>query len=160
MLLLNIISISLIAVIALPFILFAVTRQPFFAALAISNLAVDISTKIIKRLTAHISPRPKGACACDILCRGPLVEGRPGFPSGHAAVSTFAGIALSWYYQQYTIWPYALAYVALTAFARIGKKCHTIIQVVAGIAFGALCATLFIIASQKYTYTTSHQSII
>jgi len=146
----DIISISLIGAFILPFVLFFITRNIFFFTIGIITIIADLSTKIIKRFTSKLSPRPKGACACDILCLGGDVTGKPGFPSGHATVSTFVAITLSWYYQEYNVWPIGLAYVLLTAAARICKKCHSVIQVIAGIFYGTILAMLFIYIYRKF----------
>ena len=146
----NIISIMLLPLFATPFTIFAYNRDPIMLTLGISAILLDQSTKVIKYLTRNISQRPQGASACDLICCGGIVEGKPGFPSGHMTVSTYIGTILSWYFSpKITLWPYALIFILLTALARLRKKCHSPIQVIAGTIYGALAAGLFIYFANK-----------
>jgi len=144
----------LIGAFVLPWVLYFNTQQIFFAALGVAAPLIDLSTAVIKRLTGHydFGKRPDGACGCDIFCVGPNVSGRPGFPSGHATVSTFVSAVLCWWYPDATV--YGVVYVLLTCIARYAKKCHSVLQLIVGVIYGLLAAYAFITIYKVYIHGT------
>ena len=88
----------------------------------------------LKRATGSYAwgQRPVGAYGCGPFCDGGNSSGAPGFPSGHvAAVAAFVaagGIGLD----------VGIPWIAAMAWARVAKRCHSLLQVVAGGLFGLL----------------------
>lgn len=88
--------------------------------------------------------RPQGACNCGAMNTGGPVGGRPGFPSGHAAVTSFIVVTTLLSYPQlrcnFIAWVFGVILIVLVDISRIKKKCHTLLQVVTGTLFGVTCA--------------------
>ncbi len=164
----DIISIALLPAMILPFGIAIATKSPIFLAIGIAAPLVDQSTKLIKHWTRNtpFGPRPKNAYNCSILNSGGDYSNKPGFPSGHAAVSTFISITLAYFLRPLIVNPtiqtiiIALAgiYIIATAVARVKKHCHTITQVIAGIIYGFAAATLFITVIKKYFPTIAFKA--
>lgn len=74
--------------------------------------------------------RPDEAKGCDIFCKSQNDCGKPGMPSGHSAIVAFFG---SYYNIQSILF---LIYALLIGISRLEKKCHTLIQVIAGYIVG------------------------
>jgi membrane-associated phospholipid phosphatase len=86
--------------------------------------------------------RPPGATRCDLLER--VVDtrdaGKPGFPSGHAAVSVYIAGALWGLTRNGWVAGVAAGWAAWVIASRHWKQCHTIPQLVAGGILGLLVA--------------------
>lgn len=143
------ISASFLFVFIAPLLLFWSTQNIHYLALWISIFLFGGCIETIKMLlgTEGKFARPKEASQCDLLCISEDDEGKPGYPSGHVAISTFfVGCTLGILLFQHTIsrsgyiigilfgciWIYAIAR------SRIYKKCHTEEQVVAGFIAGLI----------------------
>ncbi len=131
----------LIAAVAAIAIGFA-TRHPRRGAIA--GLAVGLAGTggyLAARLAKHAVNRGRpGSMLEEVRIRGAAAAGL-GFPSGHSAVS--AAIVLL--VLPYLIWRWRWALLALplvVAFARIYVGAHLPLDVVAGLAIGALCASI------------------
>lgn len=108
-------------------------------------------TEFIKWATRDMAfaclKRPTGATACDALARGGSVSGAPGFPSGHAAASAafWMGAWLlapaEW---RPTILAMGTAATVGMGWARMTKKCHTGLQVIAGTLLGMLVSVILV----------------
>ena len=64
---------------------------PYIIGLLLSG----VMSQILKLVFYPLFPeakRPKGACGCDFLSSKGLVEGNPGFPSGHMTLTAYFGI--------------------------------------------------------------------
>lgn len=89
-------------------------------------------------IVKEASPRPKGACDCDLLCMDGNQEGKPGMPSGHSSAAAFFS---AFYYQQ-TSNPWIkvslILYTILVMTSRYLKKCHSLSQIAAGGLIGLL----------------------
>lgn len=142
----NLVSLSAIVLFMLPWSFFVATKHPVFLWMGIAVSLADGSTKIWKRLfgTASIFGRPYGACDCDIFCINGTQNGKPGFPSGHMTVTSF--LATTFALLQPGL-PYQLAAIAVViamGWARYFKKCHNLMQIVAGTIYGFFVATFFV----------------
>jgi membrane-associated phospholipid phosphatase len=84
--------------------------------------------------------RPEGAQNCDCFRRSGDVSGQPGFPSGHAALIVFLVCSLLMTYKVQSVGIYVLSFLVifLVCLSRIAIKCHTPLQVVAGVILGGL----------------------
>jgi membrane-associated phospholipid phosphatase len=66
----------------------------------VGAIVTDFSTKLLKLFTSGLFPyvqifrRPQGAANCDAFVSNGLVEGKPGFPSGHSAQAGFLAVVL------------------------------------------------------------------
>lgn len=131
---------------------FLFTCIPFIGALFLRNMdwfiwgcivtASNWINSILKYYvftsSGEIFRRPKGAHGCDAFNMDNFTgyEGRPGFPSGHMAITS--SFFLVGYFVTKSIW---FVYVGilgmvLMGWARTKKRCHNIYQVVAGVISG------------------------
>ena len=139
----NAISLSFLATIIGPAIAYARTGDMFYGWLAATVIMVAGFVEGTKRLLGSVTPwlqRPAGATACDIFCIGPGVGGNPGFPSGHMSVVSIV-VATLWirFKKPYILYIGGL-WIAAMAWARWFKKCHTWVQIAAGVAVGIVGA--------------------
>jgi membrane-associated phospholipid phosphatase len=114
--------------------------------IAIGAIGVIVAHKLIKYAsipyldTYKWLQRPSGARNCSCFNTGGSVAGRPGFPSGHAAITSFIVVAVLLSYpslkRDTTAWVVGVIIIMLVNISRIKKKCHTSLQVVAGTLFG------------------------
>jgi membrane-associated phospholipid phosphatase len=98
-------------------------------------VAVEATTKALKAILPE-QHRPVAGAKCDILSSRPYPAGSPGFPSGHVAATAY------FFFRRVNThglpsWV-ALVAIAVMAWARIQKGCHTTAQVAAGAAIGVL----------------------
>lgn len=129
----NILSLSVVVV--------AAARLHTLVGLA----GLAIATECIKRLVgtnAAWKRRPAKARGCDIWCLGGAVGGRAGWPSGHVAVATaFVCWTAAKRKSGGRIWVWI--WLVAVAWARWVKRCHTVGQIAAGGALGALVGLAF-----------------
>jgi acid phosphatase family membrane protein YuiD len=97
-----------------------------FVGIIFTGALVDI----IKRFILPTMSRPQGAKGCDLLCKSTNDTNKPGMPSGHTAMIAFFG---SYYGIQS---PYFIIYAVLIMMSRYFKKCHTLMQILAGLLLG------------------------
>jgi membrane-associated phospholipid phosphatase len=138
------ISLSLNAIIISPFVLYFYTKDSrwlYISLFSFTNIQIHDLIKLASlKYDYEFLKRPNGAMNCDIFSRDGLVEGKPGFPSGHvtSTVSLFTGVALLFpEYRNYAIIGGTI-YTLLMAISRINKKCHTPLQTVAGASLGLI----------------------
>lgn len=83
-------------------------------------------------------PRPKGARDCNFWADNGNQAGKPGMPSGHAALSTF----FSAFYAQQTNNPWIQGglslYALLVIASRYMKHCHSAAQLAVGTTLGLI----------------------
>jgi membrane-associated phospholipid phosphatase len=137
-------SISIIVCFGYPFIRYVETQQFIHLYFGLAMILTDQSTKVIKHIAQDWSPRPVGAMNCDMMCSNGSCEGKPGFPSGHAASIAFFATMLI-LTNDYNIYLSSFALIAITliCWSRYQKKCHDVLQLVAGCIYGAASAILF-----------------
>jgi membrane-associated phospholipid phosphatase len=80
--------------------------------------------------------RPPGAAACDAFCIGPVVEGRPGFPSGHTTTIAMFITSLWLQYSDPRILYIGVPWILIMGWARVAKRCHSWVQVFGGLILG------------------------
>jgi len=140
----NTASMSVIAVYIIPSVLYYYTRNPREIMALLGAFGTGLASEGIKHLViGERNPRPQGAYDCDLICMNGLQEGKPGMPSGHAAVSTF--FAAYYFSETSNVWV-RLALVVFAAsvmYSRYTKRCHSAEQLVAGCLFGLImCAIM------------------
>jgi membrane-associated phospholipid phosphatase len=113
-------------------------------ALLIGLIGANAAVAGLKRLIggSGVWGRPVGAHGCGALCDGGAVSGEPGFPSGHmTSVAMFATVMWSW---SSIDWRIMAAWVLAVAWSRWVKRCHSVLQILGGAAFGVGCGVLFV----------------
>jgi membrane-associated phospholipid phosphatase len=144
----EIISLSLIVIIAVPYIMLIKDMNIRWLYVILSIFIVERLQSIIKEHSKaydyEFLKRPIGAQNCDLFSRNGLVEGQPGFPSGHVGgtVAFFMTVYLLFpEYRKY--WYFAVVWTLLMMWSRISKKCHTLLQTIAGFGLGVIVPVMF-----------------
>jgi membrane-associated phospholipid phosphatase len=132
-----------------PIFMFVVFQNRKGFCMTLALVAAIGSSEIIKRLTRSSKwkclKRPDGAKDCNISNGGGVVEGRPGFPSGHCATS-----AAFWTCVLFLV-PLQLRFATLIVgslataammWARMKKRCHTFFQSISGVLLGVGIGTI------------------
>lgn len=140
MLVADIISLTIMIPVIIPVLLYAAGYGPYYGLLFSGILAVNAVAAGIKELTGYWSPRPAGAAACDAFCIGPIVEGQPGFPSGHMTTITMFIGSLWFQFHDTMILYIGVPWAIAMGWARVAKRCHTWFQVVGGLILGVSAA--------------------
>jgi membrane-associated PAP2 superfamily phosphatase len=151
----EIVSLSLLPIIGLPYINFLFAYDKRWLYIIISGIISNGIHYLIKKISLNYKYnflfRPKGAYNCDLLSRNGDQSGKPGFPSGHVTsiVTFFTGISLLFpEYRKYSI-PIGIVYTLLMTISRINKKCHSISQTIAGSLLGLTVPTIIYIFIKK-----------
>lgn len=143
------ISASFLLVFIMPIVAYVITNNLHYLALFIGIFIFGGTIEIIKILFGNEGKfaRPKDACQCDLLCLSMDDSDKPGYPSGHVAISTFfVGCMLGLIMSQYKLsilW-YLIGiligsiWIIAIAKSRIQKKCHTKEQVIVGFIAGII----------------------
>ena len=96
--------------------------------------------------------RPPGACQCDLMESSEAnAAGEHGFPSGHAAFAMFYVLGLGWVTRSPWVFAIGLPWVVYVGYSRIHKRCHTVLQVVAGYLVGLIGFLGFMNIYQNYS---------
>ena len=149
----NLVSLSAILLFLLPWGFFVATNKMVFLWLGVVTSLADGSTKIWKHLfgTESVFGRPLGACDCDILCRNGDQSGRRGFPSGHMTTTSVVCTTLALMHGDVGLSLGAAVTIGLMGWARYIKRCHNLVQIVAGTIYGFFVATFFVAFSSFST---------
>lgn len=148
----DLLSVSLVGFVIYPFLRFVESNDISWIWMGIGLLLADGSTKVIKQLTHPLGSvflRPDGATKCDILCATGNSSGAPGFPSGHVTAITFFFVYMWLKYRSTKLAILGLVVILLVAAARIQKRCHNDVQVIAGAAWGAIFAVAWYKAAEN-----------
>lgn len=150
----NIISLTVIILILLPWILYDITKNLYFFKMSIGIIIAEIIHEILKwyifSTKYEFSKRPKGAYGCGLFCNGGNVEGRPGMPSGHmTATLFFYTMLLNYLYitdklMFIDVFILSIIHISLMAISRYQKRCHSILQIISGGILGIILALFFI----------------
>ena len=138
----EIISQSLMLIIGSPYFLLLITFDIRWLQVIIFSTVAIFIHDIIKKLSIgsklEFLKRPLGANNCDICSKNGDQSGKPGFPSGHltSTVSFFTSVYLLFPEFQKGSLLVGIIYTLLMAWSRINKKCHTLLQTVAGTVLG------------------------
>jgi membrane-associated phospholipid phosphatase len=141
----NIVSSSVIGVYIIPILLFIFTHKfihlkALLGVISTAYIGESIKYYIIK----YKSPRPIGACDCNLMTNDGIQEGKPGMPSGHSSTITF----FTTFYFQQTKNPKVkiilIIYALSVMISRYKKKCHTIHQIITGSLLGLIMGILVV----------------
>jgi membrane-associated phospholipid phosphatase len=141
----NAVSMLVIIYTGAPFLFAAASPSQQNLIWGASVLVGPMVAEAIKRLTVVLGMqdwcrRPSGAANCDTWNRNGNQAGAPGFPSGHmtttAAFWMGAFLLCPAEYCVYVV-VFGTFAILLMALARMEKRCHTLLQVVAGTLLGA-----------------------
>jgi membrane-associated phospholipid phosphatase len=149
----DLISVSVVMCIFVPWCLFIFYEKPVYAVFALGVIGAEVLTHMLKYIlgtSLDIFKRPLGAANCSLLNKGGPCENCPGFPSGHVTLATtFVVLGLLIMRHKVTdsifyIWCLVgLIYIFLVAISRIKKKCHTALQTAAGFFCGVIFSMLW-----------------
>lgn len=133
-----------------------------FKIIFLYTLGIITSTLLTEIVKKFVNPnkyfkkywyRPKGAKGCDYLSvSGYTPEYTPGFPSGHMATTAF--FVFYNLIQTYNLTnkdnitkifynTSNISLLALMGWARMYKRCHSLVQVIAGTVVGGITASIF-----------------
>lgn len=147
------ISASFLIVFILPIVLYVLTSNLQYLALFIAVFLFGGMIEFIKVLLGSEGKygRPSDACGCDLLCVSVDDGDKPGYPSGHVAISTFFIGTLSVLlmiqgspYVGYGVFLLGLVWIYRIGQSRLQKQCHTLEQVVAGFLAGTIGAVSYL----------------
>jgi membrane-associated phospholipid phosphatase len=137
----NAISLLLNGLFVVPLVIAVVLKRIGPALITVEMFFVAASVEYLKPL--FDSPRPAGARGCDLLCSGPAVGGKPGFPSGHMATTTAFAASMAFLFPSPLVIGPCVALVLAMGWSRYAKKCHTLSQIIGGTLYGFAIAVLF-----------------
>jgi membrane-associated phospholipid phosphatase len=138
----NILSVSLLFFMYAPLVLAALAKDDertrhitaFIGTMATFVISEGLKLRVIGSSESWMK-RPAAAYDCNGFCNDGRQGGEPGFPSSHAAISTY--LAASYWRDQPVL---VLGGWAAIIYSRIAKSCHTWLQVGAGTLLGLLIA--------------------
>lgn len=138
------VSVSFILAFLVPTIAWFVQRDPWWlwllAALFGANAAVVTIKEATRGATATWLKRPAGARGCDAFCVGGAAGGEPGFPSGHMTTVVLVVVGAWLRLRRSWVLLIGVPWIVAMAWARQAKRCHTLLQVLAGAGLGASAA--------------------
>jgi membrane-associated phospholipid phosphatase len=136
--------ISLMIIVFMIYIVYS--RDIFFiVGMFVSLFLHYVIKKLTKDLYPNIFLRPSGACNCNSLNSGGIVDDKPGFPSGHMTTTSFF-LNYLFFSQKYRSPLIFLKYNFFNLFmgySRFKKKCHNLPQIIAGYILGLSGAFVF-----------------
>ena len=89
--------------------------------------------------------RPAGATNCNLFSTNGKVDGQSGIPSGHVSHVTAFFVTMYLLFPKYRKYNYiGIIWIALMMYSRIAKKCHTLLQTIAGLCLGILVPIIFL----------------
>lgn len=139
-----------------PFIyIVAIATQSRYRGLLLFTVCIILLVELCKRATISLLEkypwlkRPEGATNCGCLNGGGDVSGAPGFPSGHMAATSFILIVMLFFMMKHgmsswIVGVWVVLQMLLVATSRIKKKCHTLLQVIAGSVLGTVCSCIYL----------------
>jgi membrane-associated phospholipid phosphatase len=116
-------------------------QDQWYIGLILTVIATGAAVEWIKRVVVGggagvWSRRPAGARGCDLWCVGGPAGGAPGFPSGHMATVALLVSALWFRLRAPVILWIGVPWIGAMAWSRWAKRCHSVLQIVAGSALG------------------------
>lgn len=140
----NVVSLTIFLPIVIPILMYIEHADPFYLELPAGIFAAVAGVELFKRVvgSAGFLGRPVGARDCDLFCIGGPAAGKPGFPSGHmTSVTMFVTAMWRRGQNEWVLW-IGIPWILVMAWARWAQRCHSPLQIIAGVLFGFLMATL------------------
>ena len=130
--------------IAIDFIYKGISGYIIYPIGVVLSLSIERILKIITTNSSFVPfKRPDGACNCNILNSGGIVDTASGFPSGHVA-STSVYMTLLFFdsNNEKNVYFFLIYHIPtlLMGIARYMKKCHNLLQICAGFIIGVMVA--------------------
>jgi membrane-associated phospholipid phosphatase len=125
-------------------------------AICVFAVVVDVTTQLLKTflgnyISASILHRPDKNAKCSMLNRNSNEKwGTFAIPSGHMTSVVIFAIAFVFIFQNNFVVLTGILYIVLMAFARYYKKCHNLLQIIAGILYGSLLGFVIITIIKNY----------
>jgi membrane-associated phospholipid phosphatase len=141
----DIISSSVVLMYLAPFGLYIITQNSVHIKAFLGVFGTLAITETLKKVFIKtLSPRPRGALNCNLLCNDGDQSGKPGMPSSHSSTVAF----FASYYIQNTTNPIIkislTTYAAFVMLSRYLKRCHSINQIGTGALLGILFSILIV----------------
>jgi len=146
------VSLSFLGAFVGPAVAWAATRDTWWLWLLgalIGANAVVAGVKTATRVRGGWLVRPAGARGCDAFCAAGASGGEPGFPSGHmttvslVVAGAWLGLREKSVRIRLLVVLLGMPWIAAMAWARWAKKCHTVLQILAGMIWGfTMAATI------------------
>jgi membrane-associated phospholipid phosphatase len=141
------VSMATVAAFVYPVIRAVETCDTRYIWMCVGVVIADYTTKLIKYITRDSNiaelKRPADASNCDFFCRNGGCGGNPGFPSGHMTIVSFFFaflFLLGTFHNKALFVSLAIICILMVALARYNKRCHTILQILTGTAWGTVAA--------------------
>lgn len=142
----DIVSLSLILLLAYPWVMYGTTFEDLYGLWGAGMLFTALMNHVVKLLLGTRHPmfmRPKGAHDCYLFNNGGDCGNEPGFPSGHVATSV-SFFALGWLFTQHIEYVvFGVVYTYAMCWSRVERECHTVLQTIFGVISGILFSYLF-----------------
>lgn len=140
------VSLSFLSGFAGPVVAWAATGDPWWLWLLAGLFGANATVAAAKEATrwagvrSGLLVRPVEARGCDAFCVAGASGGAPGFPSGHmttvAMVVAGAWLGLKSDGLRLLVVLLGVPWIAAMAWARWAKRCHTVLQIMAGALWG------------------------
>ena len=161
----NLISISILLLISIPLLVYFYTSNLFYLVLFYLTIVISYCNENFKKLVSYIfensewTLRPSGAKECSLLNNED--NSLNGFPSGHLVTTSFILTAIfmySFYYTNTTKGTkskllfviLSSIYIMLMMYSRVEKRCHTLLQTIAGLVVGFVLGVVYIRVYRKW----------
>lgn len=151
----DIISLSLVPLLALPLLLGFLFKKQIYIIIFVAAFIIIFTVEIVKVLAAKISDhdvfkRPEEAYNCTLLNGGGAASTKPGFPSGHVAVAVFITVSLLVLNPNIVLFILSLIYICLVGYSRYSKSCHNMPQIIVGGIYGVCWVGLIKFIASRY----------
>jgi membrane-associated phospholipid phosphatase len=134
----DIISLSVILCVALPWISWIITLQSVYLRWGITMLIVQLCIVIAHKHFKWASQRPLDARNCGVCNDGGDYSKKGGMPSGHVTTATTFVTFAYLVTQSNTVLVLGMIYIYGMMWVRIKNKCHYPHQVIGGIVAGII----------------------
>ncbi len=142
------ISVGVVVYMCTPLVFFFVTHNFQHIVWMTAVLAAPAAAEGMKRLSRFAGctwcARPAGARDCDTWNRNGPQGGAPGFPSGHCATAAAFWSAAVLLTGDWRVGVAGCVAVVAMIWARLNKRCHTLLQTIGGTVLGAGVATILL----------------
>ena len=156
----DIISLAVPLLIELVLLVSIFFKNGVLLTIVIVSIFVSLSSELFKKIIGHFFDhdcllRPNnGMCTyCTLFNGETLSENEIGFPSSHMSTATFISLSLSYFVcmslevtitVKILLYSLAVLFIGIVGLSRYKKRCHNIVQILAGFVYGILIMVIFI----------------